>query len=455
MNVTRKDTGDLTATLTVEVEKNDFQDNVNKVLSDYRKKANIPGFRQGKVPMGMVKRMYGQAATLEEVNKVISESLSKYITEEKLNLLGNPLPTTELDPDQSWENQDVFTFDFDIALSPVLDVKIDKRTSINYHVIKVDDEMVNKQIDSMRKRYGNHVEAEEISEGDVAMGAIVELDAEGNELEGGINNQTTSISIDYIKDEAIRNQFIGIKKEEEIVFDAAQATQNITELSSMLGINAQEAENVKSNFRFTVKHINRIVPAELNEEFFGKLQLQDKVENEEQLKESIKKDIASGLSRESDMKFHNDVMLRLMDKTEINLPDEFMKRWLLTSNEGKLTREQIEAEYEGFQKSMKWQLLQGHLVKENDIKVEANDIIDYVKDYFKKQMPFLNEDEESQKRLNDIAAQVLKNNEEAQKIQEQLYETRLIELFKDKFKVTDVELTYDEFVKMVSEPTNK
>lgn len=449
MNITKEDTGELIATVKIEVTEDDYRDPVNKTLKDYQRKANMPGFRPGKVPFGVINKMYGKGVLAEEVNKILSDSLAKYITDNKIEILGNPLPNTEKNKKIDFENQTEFEFYFDIGISPQFDLNLSDKIKIDYYKIKVDDTVVDKYLNDLCKRYGKVTNTDKADEGDVVYGEILQLDDSGNILEKGINNKT-SIGLDYIKLKTVKNKFIGLKKGDKVVFNPLKATKSAIDTSTMLGISKEEAEKLDNDFQFTVEEISRVTPAEINKELFDKVYPHDNIKDEKQLREKIKNDAIISFAAESERQFMNNTTKKLIEVSEIKLPDEFMKRWLLESNKDKITKEQLDAQYDNYSETFKWQLIENKILTDHKIEVKEEDIKNHIREYFIHQMPQTEKNKEAEIKLNEIVNSIMQNKEEVKKIYDRLLEKRLLDLFKFTLKLNNKNISYEEFVKLAT-----
>ncbi|MCK4289025.1 MAG: trigger factor [Bacteroidales bacterium] len=449
MNITKKDTGELTATFKIEVTEDDYHDPVNKTLKDYQRKANMPGFRPGKVPFGVINKMYGKGVLAEEVNKILSDSLAKYITDNKIEILGNPLPNTEKNKKIDFEHQTEFEFYFDIGISPKFDLNLSDKIKIDYYKIKVDDIVVDKYLNDLCKRYGKVTNPDKADEGDVVYGEILQLDNSGNILENGINNKT-SIGLDYIKLKTVKNKFIGLKKGDKVVFNPLKATKSAIDTSTMLGISKEEAEKLDNDFQLTVEEISRVTPAEINKELFDMVYPHDNIKEKKQLREKIKNDAIVSFATESERQFMNNTIKKLIEVSEIKIPDEFMKRWLLESNKDKITKEQLDTQYDNYSETFKWQLIENKILTDHKIEVKEEDIKNHIREYFIHQMPQTEKNKETEKRLNEIVNSIMQNKEEVKKIYDRLLEKRLLDLFKSTLKLNNKNISYEEFVKLAT-----
>lgn len=453
MNITQESTGDLTATIKIEMVPDDYQEQVNNSLKDLQKKSTLKGFRPGKVPFGLIKKMYEQNAVAEEVNKVLSDSLNNYIVENKLEILGYPIANIEKNSEVNFENNKQFEFFFDIGLTPTFEFELSDKIKVDYYDIKVEDKMVDNFLEETKKRYGNPVSSEKIETGDLVKGDIAQIDAEGNIVEGGVTN-ATSLSVEFLKDDKVKKQFIGKVVGDKIKYNPLKATENETETASMLGIKKEEKENLESDYEFTITEISRVEPAEVNEELFIKVYPNDDIKDENQFREKLRDEAKAYYQNETDNYFVHLTMDKLINDTKIDLPDEFVKRWLITSDE-KITEENIDHDYENYKKSLKQQLIINKIAKDNDLKVEPEEIKNHVKSYFAKQYMIDEADEEKMKQLDTLADSVLQNKEEANKIFDQLFDTKMRELFKSTLKLNKIEKTYEDFIKIANEHQHK
>jgi len=451
MEITRENTGELTATIKMVISPADHQESVNKILKDYQRKANIPGFRPGHVPFGLIKKQYGNAVFADEVNKLISDKIHQYIQDEKLDILGQPVPNITLTPQFDWkENQDLEFF-FDLGFAPVFEFVPDENIAVDYPVIKVDDTMVEKYVDDMRQRFGTMINPEIAGEKDVLFGEFVQLDAEGNEFENGIIH-SSKVAIDLISDTDVKNKLVGAKVGDAIVFHPLKATGNAVEASAMLGISKEEVEDIVSDFRFTIKEISTMSPSEMNEEFFEKVFPGAEIKTEEDFRNKIKDETEKAMVADSDHLFAHHMQEKLVQTVSLNLPDEFMKRWLVESNEGKLTAEDVERDYHKYAEGMKWQLIENKIIKEAGITVEDQEIKDYVKDYYLQGWRTMQLTDDLMERLETIADSFLKDKPtEVRRIVDSLYGQRVTEYVKSKVKLVKKEISYDEFIKLDAE----
>lgn len=449
MNITRENIDELNAILTILVEKSDYEATVNDVLKNHRKKANMPGFRPGMVPVGLIKKMYGKASLAEEVNKIISKSLTDYIHAENLNVLGEPLPNEEKQPAIDWDNQSDFSFVYDIGMAPRIEVKLDKETKIPYFSIIANEEMVNKQVEAFTAQMGVNKEAESVEEKDTVRGNFVQLDEAGNELVGGITADKVVIAIDVMKDQEIKATFIGKKYGDVIVFDPMKAYDNKHEVSHMLNISHEVAETLSGNFSFTIEEVLRFEKAELTQDLFTKIYGEESgITTEEEFRAKVKSEIEENFVYSSDYKFSIDSRDALVNKINFDLPKVFLRRWIKATNE-KLTDEEIDSDFDKFLLDLKWQLIKDRIVKDNDLKITEEDIHALAKEMAAIQFRQYGMNNVADEHLENYAKHMLEKEEERRKIVSKKQEDVITATIKGKVALDIKEISYEEFNKML------
>jgi trigger factor len=449
MNITRENIDNLNAILTVSVEKNDYEANVAEVLKNYRKKANMPGFRPGMVPAGLIKKMYGKAALADEVNKLLTKSLNEYIQAENLNILGEPLPNEEKQPAIDWDTQTDYSFVYDIGMAPEINVVLDKNLTLPYYSIVADEDMVNKQLEAYAGRMGKNNVTDTVEAKDTVRGNFVQLNEDGTELEGGISAEKVVIAIDLMKDEEIKASFIGKKAGDVVVFDPLKAYENKHEVGHMLNISHEEAENIAGNFSFSIIEVLRFEKAELNQELFNMIYGEDSgISTEEEFKAKIKSELEENFVYSSDYKFAIDSHEALVNKIPFDLPEAFLKRWIKVTNE-KMTDEQIEADFDSFMLDLKWQLIKDKIVKDNELKITEEDVRSLAKEMALMQFRQYGLNNVSDEHLENYANHMLKNEEERRKLVSKKQEDIIVATIKDKVSLDLKVTTFDEFNKML------
>ena len=447
MNVIRENVDALNAVLKVQIAPEDYLEKVEKALADYRKRANIPGFRKGKVPMGLVKKQYGKGVLAEELNKTVNEALYNYLNAEKLEILGNPIPKYDAEVKGDWDNPSDFEFQYEIGLTPEFEIKLSGRNKFDYVKVKTDDKLVDQQIDDLRRRYGKLIAGEEVTGTELVLGQFVELDENGEIKEGGVMNSST-VSIEFVEDKATLKELKGKKVGDKLVVDPAKLAKGEADLAAMLGVTKEDLPNLNDKFQFTINEIRKMEMAELNQELFDKLFGEGEVKSEEEMRERISNDMNGMFDGDSDRLFTRKVYDHLMEKTEMTLPDEFLKRWIKMSNQKEITDEQIEAEYDEYAKGLKWQLIQGKLFKDNEVKINPDEALEFAKSLLVSQYAQYGIPAPEDQELTESARKVLANQEEANRVYDMLAERKLTELFKGIVKLNEKEVSYDEFVKL-------
>jgi trigger factor len=451
MNIEKEQIDDLNAVVHITIQKDDYEPRVEKVLKDYRKKANMPGFRPGRVPASLVKKMYGKAVLVDEINKLVSEDLSKYISENKLDILGEPLPSEEqqtIDFDQD-EN---FKFSFDLGLSPEIEIKLTKREKLPYYKIEVTDEMLEGQKKNITSRFGTTEPHEEASEKSMLKGDFVQLDQNEEVLEDGIKTENAVMSSAIIKDDKEKEKIIGAKKGDEIVLEPKKAFPNETEISYLLKISKEQAAEVDGKFRFIVKEITEYIDPELNQELFDKIFGIGKVTNEEEFTAQVKEDLENTLKLESEYKFSIDAKEKLMGKVDIKLPEVFLKRWIKATNQSKedqkISDEQIDYEMPHFLENLKWQIIRNQIIKDGELKVEQQDVIDFAKKSARLQFMQYGLNNVPDEHIESYAVDMLKNEEQQRSMAEGAINDKVMNFIKETVKIEDKEISRDEFNKL-------
>ena len=427
MNIVRKDIDQSNAVITLRIEKADYTEKVEKTLRDYRKKANIPGFRPGMVPVGLVKKMYGKAVLAEEINKIVSEELFKYIKENNVNMLGEPLPNETEQQEIDFNTQEDFEFIFDLGLAPEFEVELTGKDKLKYYNIAVSDEMIENQVKSYTARYGKYVQEETVEEKDMLKGEMLEL-ADGKVNESGIKLSDAVLTPAYIKDEATKALFVNAKKGDVITINPAKAFEDIAEISSLLKISKDEAKNITSDFQFKIEGITRYHESAIDQDLFDKVYGEGIVASEEEFRTKIKAGIQETLQGDSDYKFGVDAREMLLAKYDnLVFPDAFLKRWVLATNEN-LTVETLEADYSKMIADLKWQLIKDKITKAQFA-----------------QYGMVGMDDEL---VANYAKDMLKKEETLKGIIEKVAENKVFDVVKATIKLETKEISIEDFNKM-------
>ena len=438
MQVTRENKDALNAVLNVQIVADDYKAQVDKILKDYRKNANIPGFRKGLVPMGMIKKQYGKAVLIDEVNKILQDSVGKYIQDEKLDVLGNPLPVPQDDID--WNGEE-FNFQFELGFASDFKVELEKLKGLNNYKVIVDDELVQKQVEDFASRYGNVVPQEEVAENSNVAGTVA---VEGSE------EVSSTVAVADLKGKRNPSKLIGKKVGDVVTFKTKSLFEDDAKLANFLGKKVEDIKGLETEVTFTINEVSTVENHEINQELFDKIYGPGSVDSEDAFRARIKEDAEKVYVGETDRHFLNQVTEKLIEETEIELPKEFLAKWLKSVAENPMTDEEAIAEFEKSEKGLKYQLIEGKLFADNGLQLTFEDIKASAAGMIRAQMAQFGQANMEDKEVDDIVMRVLQNQEEYNRISEQVKMEKLSALYKDKVKSKAKELTFDKFVAEIS-----
>lgn len=445
MNISFEKTGNVTGLLTITLAKADYAANVEKTLKDYRKKASLPGFRPGHAPLAMLKSRFGNEIQAEEMNKMLSTELFKYIREEKIDILGEPLPS-----DKQGEislQADEQTFVFDIALAPVFDAKVSADDSVEYYNITVDDEMVDKQIQMYTGRAGGYQKVDSYEDRDMVKGTLTQLDENGNALEGGIEVEGASLLPSYIKDEEEKAKFAGTKVNDVINFNPAKAYGSDVELASMLHVTKEEAAEIKSDFQLQITELTRFEPHALDQELFDQVLGEGKVSSEEEFRAAVKEELAEQFKTDSDFRFVIDLKKYLLGRIgEIEMPEELLKKVMQLNNPDK-DAEFVEKNFAPSIEELKWHLIKEQLSDQFEIKAEQPDVLETAKEVTRMQFAQYGMSNISDEIITNYASEMLKNKQQAEGLVNRTVERKIGAAAKEVVTLVTKEVSLDEFNK--------
>ena len=436
MKVSKKDIDKLNSVLSVSIEKTDYESKVEEVIKDYKKKANIPGFRKGHTPIGLIKKQYGISVKVDEINKLMQKGLSDYLGDEKLDILGNPLPVEKNDLD--W-NADNITFDFEIGLSPEFEVSLKNKKAISSYEIDVDKKMIDDQLKNIQNQYGKLIAKTKIEDGFEINGKFINEEFE-------VDN-TSNFKLKDIKGKSNKESLKKLNIGDSIDLKAKDLFDKDPDLSFHLKTNDDNKDKVKS-IKFLLNEINEREPADLNQDLFDKLFGKDAIKSVTELKNKLKSDAESNFINQTDQKLLNDVTEYLIDNTKFDLPVNFLKKWMQTAGENRLDEKEAALEYEKSEKGLRYQLIESKIVKDNDIKIDHDQIKDFSKDLIKTQMKQYGQNNPDEKELESISQRILSNKDEVKRISDQLLSKKLIDLFKSNLKFKNNKVSYEKFIEM-------
>jgi len=449
MNISKNQVDALNLVVNIEITPEDYQEKVNEVLQNYRKSANIPGFRPGKVPMGLIKKQYGKAVLIEEINKMLQDAIYNYIQEEKLNILGNPLPIEQEELD--FDTPGTYSFGFELGLSPDFEVKISKKNKIKGVRVTADTKVLDTYMEDIRGRYGKMSTPEKPAAEDMYHGSFTEVDADGAVVDGGIVKEDAQFMGTNLKTKKAQGDLAKTSMGSTVAFDANKSFGKGYNVAGLLGVTDAQLEASTGSFEFKLTNISRMEPAELNQEFFDKVYGEGAVTSEEEMRARMKEEAERMYENEADQYFLNNVAEYLLDKTKFDLPIEFLKKWMQTSGEKPLTAEEVEADWEKTEKGLRYQLIENAVITNAEIKVSREDLLDHTVGMVKAQFQQYGQQVMDDEMLKGIAENALKNEEEVRRISDQVYNSKLLTHYKESFKVEEKQVTYDQFIKLVTE----
>ena len=436
MNIQKNQLDPLNAVITIEVNKADYAEKVEKTLTDYRKNANIPGFRKGQVPMSLIQKQYGRAILAEEVNKLLQTSLNDYLVEEKLDILGNPLP--KVTEDFNWDSDD-FTFEFELGLAPEFSVDLAKSKVTKFEIV-ADDKMLDEQVERIQKQYGKMIPQDKVTEDTTILGTF------SNE-ENGINN-TTTITLDIFNDKKTAKQFVGKKVGDVVALGTKGLFDDDHKLMDYLKVGHDGIHGLDITVDFKIEEINAIEKAEINQELLDKLFGEGVVSSVEELKAKIKEDAEAQFAQQADQKFLNDVIEGLIENTKFDLPAEFLKKWIQNVGETPLSAEQAEVEYEKSEKGLRYQLIENKIITDNEIKIDYKDVFEIAKQRLDAQFRMYSPTPLPEDQLAQYAANFLQEKENANRIFEEVKALKVFDYIKSVATLNEKEIAYNKFTEL-------
>ncbi len=451
MNISFEKVDNVNALLTLSLVKADYEENVNKALKDFRKKAQMPGFRPGQVPVGLLKKRFGAEITAEEVNKILGKELTQYIREQKINVLGEPLPNEEKTPVIDFDSQEEFTFVFDVALAPEFDAKISDKDELDFYDITVDDAMVDQQVQVYAQRAGQYSKVESYEDRDMVKGILAQLGEDGQPLEGGLQKEGAVMLPNYMKNDEEKAKFNGAKVNDVLVFNPAKAYDNSdVEISSLLGITKEQAAEVKSDFSYQITEITRFVPAEVNQELFDQILGEGKVSSEAEFRANIAESMQRDFAVDSDYKFTLDLRKYLTDRIgALQYPEEMLKRIMKLNNKDK-DEDYINRNFQPSLDELTWHLIKEQLCDQLEVKIQQEDVLEAAKTATRMQFAQYGMSNVSEDVITRYANEMLKNEQQAEGLVTRAVERKIVEKAKNVVKLQHKQISMDEFNKMLS-----
>jgi len=445
MNITQEKVDDLNAVVKITIAPEDYSPRVEKALKEQAKKANLPGFRKGMVPVAHMKRMYGKSILVEEINNMLSENLSKHLTDNKVEVLGQPLPVMDDTKEFKWDNTDEFEFNYELGLAPKVDVEITSKDKFTAYNVKADNETLEARIKNIRKSYGKMTNPEVSAEGDVLYADLAQLSPDGAIFEGGITS-TGSLRLDLVTDKKILKSLVGVKKDDVLELDIQKAfDNNETVIAKLLNIGEEDAKDLKSKFQVTVKNVNRLEESDLNQEFFDKIFGEGVVTDEAGFRAKITEEIESMFKQDADRKLQNDIYTQLTEQTKMQLPDEFLRKWLKATNE-KLTDEELEQGYADFAKNLKWTLIENKIITDNEIKIDYKDVFETAKQRLDAQFRMYSPQPMPEDQLAQYTTTFLQEKENANRIFDEVKALKVFEYIQSVATLDKKDIDYNKFI---------
>ncbi|MEE1944807.1 trigger factor [Pedobacter sp. KR3-3] len=446
MNIAQEKVDDLNAVVKITIAPEDYNPRVEKALKEQAKKANLPGFRKGMVPVGHIKRMYGKSILVEEINNMLNENISKHLTDNQVEVLGQPLPVMD-DAEYKWDNTDSFEFKYELGLAPAVDVEVTSKDKFTHYNVKADEETLAARIKNIRKSYGKMSNPEVSAEGDVLYAELAQLSPDGSVFEGGITS-TGSVRLDLVTDKKILKSLVGLKKDDVVDIDIQKTfDNNEAVIAKLLNISEEDAKELKSKFKVTVKNVNRLEEADLNQEFFDKIFGAGVVSDEAGFTAKITEEVEAMFKQDADRKLQNDIYAQLTEQSKMQLPDEFLRKWLKATNE-KLSDEELEQGYADFAKNLKWTLIENKIIKDNDIKIEYKDVFELAKARLDAQFKMYSPQALPEDQLAQYTANFLQEKENANRIFEEVKALKVFDYIKSVATLNEKEIAYNKFIEL-------
>jgi trigger factor len=447
MNITVENIDKLNAVLSMKIELADYESRVDEVLKDYKRKARVDGFRPGKVPMGIIKKMYFTPVLVDEVNKIVSESLFNHLRDNEVKILGEPLPHKDEELKVDFEKDTEFEFKFDLGLAPELNLEVTAKDKVAYYKIKVDKKQEDEHADSLLGRYGEFITVDKAGKDELIKGSLVKADKDGNDIENGMTVENVSMSLDMMKDDDQKVLFNGASAGDQVVFDVKKAYPNDTEVASMLRIDKAEVAMLEGTFKCVIDEVQKFEKGVIGQELFDKVYGEGEVKSEDEFRGRIREEIASNYERESEYRFVVDSREAMIKKAKIEIPVEFLKRWMVETNEN-ITEEQIKEDFDKYEDDFRWQLIKEHLLIQQDIKVSAEEALETAKGMAMNQYMQYGISNVPDEHLENYAKEMISKPEESRRIYDQKAEEKLVAYIKSTVTLTYKEVSSEKFRKL-------
>jgi len=448
MNISHQNIDEINAVITVDLVPEDYNPQVDKAIKEQAKKAKLPGFRPGMVPVSHIRRTYGKAILFDEINRLVSDHINQYIGDNKLDILGQPLPKEDDKSDYNWDFNDTFSFNYEIGLAPQFEIPFNEKSKFPEYVIKADEETLESRMKNLRRSYGKMTNPEVSEDGDVLYAELKQLDTEGNELEGGIVN-TASVRTDLVADKKIKKTLIGLKKDDEVTLDVKKAFKNASDIARILGVTEEEVESLDNPvFKLTVKNINRLEEAELTEDFYNKLFGEGVVKTEAEFKEKVREEVESMFVQNAAQRLQNDLYLKGLETVKVDFPEAFLKRWLKATNP-EIKEDELEEGFADFLKNLKWTLIENRIISQNNLQVKYEEVLALAKERIAAQIRMYSPGQEpTDDQLAQYAVQLLGDKEQANRLFDEMKALKVFDYLKGVVKLEKKEIEYNKFLEL-------
>lgn len=448
MDIKQENIDELNALLKVKVTPDDYQEQVDKTLKKHQRSSRMPGFRPGKVPKGMIRKLYGKAVLAEELQKIVNNGLNEYINKNELEILGNPLPRDENDLNINWDEPGEFEFLYEMGLAPAFKIEIPPPNVFTNYIIKVDDERRKAYKDDLQRRFGNRSNPETVTEDCLIYCNIKELAEDGTEKEGGIS-QKAPISLEKVSNEEVRKMFIGKAKGDKVQADPRKLSENDADLASMLHLKKEDLDGIGSAFSFEIETISKLEKAAIDKDLFDKVFGEGKVDSETAFNEAIDKELQNLFKTETDRKLKHDIEKYLLENLEIKLPDDFLKRWMVAVSEKPISGEELEKEYPRYSKSIRYQLIQNKIIKDKTLKISDEEIIEFARHLIRTQYAQYGYYDIPDESMDDLVKHFTEDRQKVREIVETLSERKVFDYLRENVKKKDKEVSYDGFLEIL------
>jgi trigger factor len=447
MNIEREETGTLTATLKVKLLPEDYSPGVEKALREQRKNAVLPGFRPGQVPMTIIKKRVGRTLLVTEVERLIDENLKQFIQQNGIRVLGQPLPKRGDIDTNNWDQPGEFNFAYELGMAPTFEIDLNDKVGVDYPLVDVTDELVQREIDDMQRRFGKLEDATVSEAKDMLLGDMIELDVDGTIKAGGVMNRAT-ISLEYLADDATRNTLVGKSAGDEVAVDPHKVSRDHDDLARMLGVDHERVHHIGNSFLFRIAEIKRMVQVPLDQDLFDRVYGKDAVSDEAGFRAKVKEGLENMFRRDSDRVYKRLVMRELMKHTGVDLPDSFLKRWIKETSQKPITPEEVEEGYAGYSDGLRRQLLEDRVVEKYGLEAKGEELDAFARRYVSDQFMQYGMPAPEGEQLQQMAARILGDREQIGRIRNSIVEQKLMTHFKALLSPKEKKVSYDEFVNL-------